>query len=266
MSKSNATRYRNNLQDRKINFLKKANQVHGNRYNYSLSNYINNSEKIDIICRVHGVFRQQPNNHLSGNGCPICAQISRERKYRFRTVDVINRFRSVHGDYYDYSKVVYKNGDTPVEIICPNHGLFKQTPYHHNKIGAGCPICTKVSPYSRTRYVDSCNNRGDGTSNLYVLLMHGNGEDFYKIGITNKTVQSRYSNKIKYSYDVLYFINGEASFIWDMESAMHKLLSKYHYKPTFKFGGSATECFSTINPISKLLIKMSKTDQLHLLA
>ena len=48
----------------------------------------------------------------------------------------------VHGDKYDYSKVVYIHTDAKVIITCPEHGEFLQTPNEHLK-GSGCPVCAK---------------------------------------------------------------------------------------------------------------------------
>ena len=61
-------------------FIEKARSVHGNRYRYSLSNYVNNSTKICIECPKHGVFFQKPNNHLSGHNCPRCNMSKGELK------------------------------------------------------------------------------------------------------------------------------------------------------------------------------------------
>lgn len=54
---------------------------------------------------------------------------------------VIERFREVHGDFYDYSKVKYVNDRTKVCIICPLHGEFWQEPQAHYRQRCGCPIC-----------------------------------------------------------------------------------------------------------------------------
>ena len=54
-------------------FIKKSMNVHGNKYDYSLSKYINNSTKVSIICPVHGVFEQNPHDHSSGHGCQKCS-------------------------------------------------------------------------------------------------------------------------------------------------------------------------------------------------
>ena len=53
----------------------------------------------------------------------------------------IEKARKVHGGKYDYSKVVYVNNHTPVCIICPVHGEFKQTPQSHFHNG-GCKKCS----------------------------------------------------------------------------------------------------------------------------
>lgn len=63
-------------------------------------------------------------------------------------------FRRVHGDEYDYSKVVYKGKDTPVNIICRIHGIFPQTPHNHIQ-GAGCPYCG----YEKTRMKNTMQNK-----------------------------------------------------------------------------------------------------------
>ena len=54
-------------------FIKKAKKVHGDKYDYSKSNYISVHDKISIICKKHGIFYQTPNSHVSDNhGCPKC--------------------------------------------------------------------------------------------------------------------------------------------------------------------------------------------------
>ena len=53
-------------------FIKQAIEKHGDKYDYSLTNYINNRTKVKIICRKHGEFYQRPHNHKKGEGCPFC--------------------------------------------------------------------------------------------------------------------------------------------------------------------------------------------------
>ena len=58
-------------------FLSKVKSIHGDRYDYSQANYKNSTTKIFIICRKHGGFWQLPHAHLAGQGCPLCAKVSR---------------------------------------------------------------------------------------------------------------------------------------------------------------------------------------------
>jgi very-short-patch-repair endonuclease len=63
-------------------FSNKAKKVHGEYYDYSLVEYVNNHTKVKIICPKHGEFKQSPNRHLSGCGCPLCRESKGERKIR----------------------------------------------------------------------------------------------------------------------------------------------------------------------------------------
>jgi len=57
----------------KQEFIKSANKIHHNKYDYSLVDYKNNKTKIKIICKKCGcIFEQLPLNHLKGFGCPNC--------------------------------------------------------------------------------------------------------------------------------------------------------------------------------------------------
>lgn len=59
---------------------------------------------------------------------------------KLTTKEFIENAVKVHGDKYDYSKVVYVNLKTPICIICPIHGGFLQKPYDHLD-GCGCQKC-----------------------------------------------------------------------------------------------------------------------------
>lgn len=56
-------------------FVTSAIEVHGNKYDYSAVDYVNNKSKVTIICPEHGKFEQIPNSHLNGRGCPLCPAI-----------------------------------------------------------------------------------------------------------------------------------------------------------------------------------------------
>lgn len=116
-------------------FITRAREVHGDKYDYSLVEYKSTHTKVKIVCPIHGVFEQEPNQHLAGAGCPKCAGKMQT------TEDFIRKAREIHGDLYDYSKVDYINCDTPVTIICKQHGEFQQAPDLHLR-GHGCSKCS----------------------------------------------------------------------------------------------------------------------------
>lgn len=122
--------------EHKSKFLKKASEKHNNKYDYSKIDYKNNSTKVKIICPIHGEFKQAPAKHLSSNGCPKCSGNEKNiDKNRF-----IEKAVEKHGTKYDYTNIDYKNYSTKIEIYCPKHGIFKQSPNLHC-CGQGCPKC-----------------------------------------------------------------------------------------------------------------------------
>ena len=118
-------------------FVEKTRKIHGNKYDYSKVEYKDSHTKVSIICPIHGEFLQTPNNHLNGQQCPFCSypniNLSKEK--------FVSLAKNVHGDKYDYSKVVYKNAKDKLIIICPIHGEFLQSFEKHVVRGQGCPKC-----------------------------------------------------------------------------------------------------------------------------
>ena len=121
-------------------FLEKANEIHGDTYDYSNINYVDLQTKIKIICKKHGEFLQRPITHYEGHGCTLCAIQQNSDKQRNSLEDVINMCKNRHQDTYDYSQVEYINSKIPIKIICKKHGIFNQLVYEHIK-GSGCPRC-----------------------------------------------------------------------------------------------------------------------------
>jgi len=65
-----------------------------------------------------------------------------------RTERALVKFREVHGDRYDYSKVEYVSAKKKVVIVCPDHGEFEKTPDNHKR-GQGCPTCGRIERSQR---------------------------------------------------------------------------------------------------------------------
>lgn len=68
------------------------------------------------------------------------------KRCRYTTKEFIEKAIKVHGNNYDYSKSKYNNNATKIDIICPIHGIFEQTPHIHLR-GHGCSKC-KPNGYS----------------------------------------------------------------------------------------------------------------------
>ena len=133
-------------------FVHKAKEKHNNKYDYSKVNYVNAFKKVLILCPKHGAFEQTPGNHLFGQGCPKCANDLNGDRCRISKEEFISRAIEIHGDKYDYSKVIYINNRTKVTIICPEHGEFEQAPGVH-LTGRGCPHCTQTKLEKEVEFV-----------------------------------------------------------------------------------------------------------------
>ena len=165
-------------------FIQDARAAHGSKYDYSEVEYVNALSNVKIICSEHGAFFQKPANHVRGVACSKCSDLITADKRRLTTEEFIERAREIHGAKYDYSKSAYVTSHGKVEIICPAHGSFWQSPATHtmgNK--AGCPGCA-VSGFDQTK----------PALLYYLAVITDNDETLYKIGITNLTVQKRFPN------------------------------------------------------------------------
>lgn len=123
-------------------FVSKANLIHNEKYDYSKVIYQNNKTLVLIICPIHGNFMQTPTNHLMKSGCPKCGMEKKVTKLTLNIETFLHKAKILHGFKYDYGKIIYKNTDIKIGIICLKHGEFWQKPYKHLQ-GHGCPVCSE---------------------------------------------------------------------------------------------------------------------------
>lgn len=125
-------------------FVVKAKRIHGEKYNYSLVNYINSRTKVNIICPLHGIFTQIPNQHLRKHGCKKCYW-----SYKSSTTsDFIAKATRIHKGKYSYLHSKYVANDINVMVTCPMHGDFTQLPSNHLN-GEGCKKCSWNIPSTK---------------------------------------------------------------------------------------------------------------------
>ena len=132
-------------------FIKKAREVHGDKYDYSKVEYVNNQIPVEIVCPIHGTFIQRPSNHLRGNRCPQCghaAIMARSRalltqeEARKRISDKLSKFPYEVVEPFDYKG----DRDTNVTIHCKIHNFTWTTSWHQviyagTNLTGGCPGC-----------------------------------------------------------------------------------------------------------------------------
>lgn len=126
-------------------FIRKAGEVHGDKYDYHLVEYSTNLTPVTIHCKLHGNFKMTPKMHIRGQGCSLCGRIRQISKASSNKDEFVIKSREVHGDKYEYESVVYVNSQTLVEITC-NKCLnnFSQRPNNHLR-GVGCSFCGEKS-------------------------------------------------------------------------------------------------------------------------
>ena len=150
----------------------------------------------------------------------------------------IERAKIVHGEKYDYSKVVYETTETKVIIICSKHGEFLMRPRAHYADKRGCPKCDKSgkSGFHKNEWYDK-------SKFIYLIEFFGNGERFLKFGVTVNGVKERViKGQIPYTYETLFekkIPNGEMAI--EIEKKLKAKYLKIPYIPMLSFSGN-TEC------------------------
>lgn len=148
----------------------------GNRYDYSLVEYQGAKSKIKLICPDHSIFTKSASSVLNSLGCPSCLKYTLE--------DFLEKVNKVHDKKYGYNFVDYKTTKDYVDINCPEHGLFQQTPNRHLD-GRGCPTCGVISNLLTSRDENE-------ECYLYYLELSYKGHSFWKVGITTKGLSHRF--------------------------------------------------------------------------
>lgn len=223
-------------------FVNTSNHIHGDKYDYSLVNYINRRTKVKIICPKHGVFEQVPGNHIhSKQGCILC----RNEKHADNITYTIENFQTlsnkIHDGKYDVLSKIRNDNITMLSLRCPEHGVFEQRASDHITNKAGCRKCN-VSGFDVNK-----------PGMLYYLRIG----DLFKIGITNLNVKKRFGRYVKdlKLIEIVKTWNYQSGQnAYDMERYIIKHFEKFKYRgDPVLIGGGNTELFT--KDILQLVLK-----------
>lgn len=160
-------------------FIRKAKEVHGDKFDYSETKYVDSFTDVTIICKKHGRFKQNPHNHLKGAGCPMCVG-------RNKTNDeFINECGEANGWKYQYDNTEYKGAHKYINVTCPIHGTFRVKALNHLFNKSGCPKCSNPISRSEMEIRDFISSIGEKYEVNNRTILDGNEID---ILITDKNI------------------------------------------------------------------------------
>ena len=228
-----------------INFLEKLAKANGK---FKLvSNYVNQITDIIVSDELGIEYKTKPRDILRGINPSLRSAINPSEAFALKA-------KSIHGDIYDYSLVVYKNSRDLVRIICKEHGEFSQKPIDHFR-KCGCPKCgiNRTIANLTTNHIGwtlekwkRVGERKNANPVLYIIRIFDEFESFIKIGKTYNGINNRFKNNswnLPYCFEVIKIIEGSYEDVYLQEIKMIKDLSMYKYAPCKDFNGK-TECFN----------------------
>lgn len=126
------------------NFILKSNEIHDNKYEYPEQEFSKRCQKIKIICKDHGEFCQEANNHINGSGCPKCGKITISKKLKNSKDDIEDILKRVYANNknIEIKNCCYKDSRSKINLFCKKHGIIIMFYYTALK-GNGCKYCNE---------------------------------------------------------------------------------------------------------------------------
>ena len=247
-------------------FISKAQELHGNHYDYSNTIYKASREKVTLKCNIHDcTFEQIASDHIRvrrsakngrwngvSGGCKMCWNDNKVKNLTHTTESFIEKARSIHRDKFDYSHVNYTERGCRVDIKCKIHGMFQLDSKRHIDINypQGCPDCSVMTQIIAYHYAIHTNKEDEDIFTkakqipcfVYVIKINNH---FFKIGITTRTVQKRFESD-SFQYEVIKLRKTNMFKAFKIEQRFLKLMEKQNRKyvpPTEVMTSGHTECF-----------------------
>lgn len=230
-------------------FLIKAKEIHGDKYDYSKCIYTDALKSIEIICPKHGSFWTRTNTHLRAE-CARCFCEKIGREFKITKEVLTERFFNLYHDKYKYIfPDIINNCRDYVTVICPFHGEFEVRIDNHLS-GKSCKKCNKIGIISQKLLDIDKEFYRNTTAYLYQVLLYKKKEKFYKIGITrNKELSIRFSG-IPYKFTEIDLVEINLYDAYSIEQKVIQDVEKYIPKEYFT---GYTECFKNKIDINKYI-------------
>ena len=179
--------YTENYSSNTEEFIEKAKQVHGDRYDYSKVDYKHSTKPVTIICKVHGEFEQRPRNHLTGQNCPYCTGNKTAAKANAPHNEALaDKIMNLIKRYYpnEAGTITVKHctgNDDPATLICSKHGEFTVTPHtiSRGRTVCVCKKCARNSDKYREEFIEKSKK------------IHGVTIDYSKLDMNDHKVKLR---------------------------------------------------------------------------
>ena len=234
-------------------YRQRVQDIHGKKIEvvgfYTKGEASNRKRRIRAICKKHkelidvissGFFQSR------FGGCNKCRYKYLAELQTWTTEKFIKEARKLHGDKYSYDKVDYDTSRKSVDIICPEHGVFSQPPMTHLR-PSGCKDCANKENKGGLK---RNTHPPDMPYGVYLIrITHPNGEHFIKVGLTIRSVKTRFAHLSTYKYEVIDFVKTYYLDAWETEDTLlsYFLLKGLKYWPKQRLAKSGrsfgeTEC------------------------
>lgn len=129
-----------------VDWVARFREAHGDKFDYSQVEFVGYKLPVKIGCPVHGIFLQTPDNHYRGKQeCPQCKNGKLRVGKQMKLSEFVARASKKHGGKFTYGSKQFTNLLTGVvEITCPLHGVFTQSPVNHLAGKVGCTQCNNM--------------------------------------------------------------------------------------------------------------------------
>lgn len=200
-----------------------------------------------LVENKYGKCLISPNHLIQGKKPSLESAINKDTYFKKMMIEI-------HGDIYEYKSINNFNFRKFVEFKCSKHG-WQTRPWNLFYVHkTACLKCNKekmiATGFTKEKYIKICNGR---KSFLYLLKFKKDKEEFYKIGITVRSIKERFYGN-NYKIEEVFIKKDFASKIFDMEKELHKQYKVFKYLPKIKFNGY-TECYNIKLPIKEIIKK-----------